>query len=103
MRHRSAKASAIVRVTFQTTQQTRAIAAALTPELQHPAGEKARAKIFMRGKKMGLQFSARDSAALRAIMSSYLRMLNASLNVSNSLVQLESSSKNDARNRNAKA
>ncbi len=92
MRTRLLKASATVRVAFQTSQQTRAVAAALAPELQHPAGEKARATILVRGRKMSLQFYAKDSTALRAIMSSYLRMLAACLNVSNSLTQLEHSS-----------
>lgn len=89
MRAGSLKASATVRVAFRTGQQTRAVAAALAPELQHPAGEKARARIHVRGKKMSLQFSAKDSTILRAIVSSYLRMLAAALNVSNSLIELE--------------
>jgi len=67
----------------------RAVADALTPELSHSAGEKARASIVTRGKALSLRFEARDSTALRAIMSSYLRMLAATLNVSKSLLQLE--------------
>jgi tRNA threonylcarbamoyladenosine modification (KEOPS) complex Pcc1 subunit len=67
----------------------RAVAEALAPELSHPAAEKAGAKIVTRGKALSLTFEARDSTALRAIMSSYLRMLAASLNVSNSLLELE--------------
>lgn len=89
MRPPPLKAGATVRVTFRTTQQSKAIAAALAPEIQYPAGKKAKARILVRGKKMSLQFYAKDSTTLRAIVSSYLRMLAASLNVSNSLFQLE--------------
>jgi tRNA threonylcarbamoyladenosine modification (KEOPS) complex Pcc1 subunit len=66
-----------------------AIAEALRPEILHPAGEKARARITKRGKVLKLQFGARDSSALRAIMTSYLRLLVAAVNVSRSLRQLE--------------
>ncbi len=68
-----------------------AVAQALSPELFRPGGDRARAMIFVRGKQLSLQFEAKDSAALRAIMSSCLRMLAASLNVSSSLIQLEDS------------
>lgn len=68
-----------------------AIAQGLTPELRHSAGERAAVRIVIRGRKLSLRFEANDSAALRAIMSSYIRLLAASLNVSNSLMQLERS------------
>lgn len=90
-RTKSTKAQATVRVHFRTRQQMNAIAAALGPELHHPASEKAGARILARGRKLNLRFAARDSTALRAIMNSYLRMLAASLNVSYSLTQLERS------------
>lgn len=74
----------------------KAIAQGLSPELRHPASERANARIVIRGGKLSLRFEASDSAALRAIMSSYLRLLAASLNVSDSLIQLErSASKTD--------
>jgi tRNA threonylcarbamoyladenosine modification (KEOPS) complex Pcc1 subunit len=66
-----------------------AIAEALRPEILHPAGEKAQARITRGGKMLKLQFEARDSSALRAIMTSYLRLLGAAVNVSRSLRQLE--------------
>jgi tRNA threonylcarbamoyladenosine modification (KEOPS) complex Pcc1 subunit len=53
---------------------------------------------MVRGLTMSLHFRARDSVALRAIMSSGLRILAASLNVSSALIHLERShsiSKND--------
>jgi tRNA threonylcarbamoyladenosine modification (KEOPS) complex Pcc1 subunit len=44
-----------------------------------------------RGSSLTLRFEADNSAALRAILSSYLRLLSASLNVCNSLKELEQS------------
>jgi tRNA threonylcarbamoyladenosine modification (KEOPS) complex Pcc1 subunit len=66
-----------------------AIAQALSPELSHPAGQKAEARLGRGGKVLRIEFLARDSASLRAIMSSYLRMLAATINVSTSLLELE--------------
>ena len=66
-----------------------AIAEALSAEILHHAGEKAQARITKDGKTLKLQFEARDSSALRAIMTSYLRLLAAAVNVSRSLRQLE--------------
>ena len=85
------KARATVRVIFGTKQQADAIAKALSPELFNPAGERATARLVVRGLTMSIHFEARDSIALRAIMSSGLRILAASLNVSDSLIQLERS------------
>jgi len=83
------RAEARISVTFRSKQQMEAIAQALSPEMAHPAGEKAEARLAKRGSVMTLRFAARDSSSLRAIMSSYLRMLAATLNVSASLLELE--------------
>lgn len=86
---KSMKARATLRTIFQSKRQLQAIASALEPELHHPAGEKANARLLIRGKKLTISFEAKDSTALRAIMSSYLRMLRATINVSESLMKLE--------------
>jgi tRNA threonylcarbamoyladenosine modification (KEOPS) complex Pcc1 subunit len=90
-KRRLAKARATVRLIFGTKQQADAIAKALSPELFHPVAERAMARLVVRGLTMSLHFEAKDSIALRAIMSSALRILAASLNVSDSLIQLEHS------------
>ena len=82
-------AEARISVLFRSRQQMDAIAEALRPEILHPAGEKAQASVTKRGKMLKLQFKARDSSALRAIMTSYLRLLAVAVNVSKSLRQLE--------------
>jgi tRNA threonylcarbamoyladenosine modification (KEOPS) complex Pcc1 subunit len=78
-------------MTFRSRRQLHAVADGLRPELEHPAGEKARARMVTRGSSLILSFEADNSAALRAILSSYLRLLSASLNVCNSLKELEQS------------
>jgi len=89
MRRTKDSAEARISVLFRSRQQMEAIAEALRPEILHPAGEKAQARITKGGKMLKLQFEARDSSALRAIMTSYLRLLGAAVNVSRSLRQLE--------------
>ncbi len=85
------KRSAEARITarFKSRQQMEAIAEALRPEILYPAGDKANARITKRGRTLKLQFEARDSVALRAIMTSYLRLLGTAVNVSRSVLELE--------------
>lgn len=58
-----------------------AIARSLRPEVDHPAGWKARVTIRVDQKTLELKFVARDTTALRAVMNSYLRIISACLNV----------------------
>jgi tRNA threonylcarbamoyladenosine modification (KEOPS) complex Pcc1 subunit len=55
----------------------------------HPAGRKAQAVILTRGKTLKLMFQAKDTSTLRAVFSSYLRILAASLKVSSALIEME--------------
>jgi tRNA threonylcarbamoyladenosine modification (KEOPS) complex Pcc1 subunit len=87
------KASAVLRINFTSERQKRAIAEGLKPEAAHPAGERACALIAGRGKQLLLKFDAKDSTVLRAILSSYLRMIAASINASNALLELEAGNK----------
>lgn len=82
-------AEAEVDVILRSRRELHAIAAALAPETLHPAGEKAQATITIRGHVLMIRFRARDSSSLRAIMSSYLRMVKAAANVCGSLLSLE--------------
>ena len=82
-------AEAEVEILLRSRRQLDAIAAALVPEASHPAGEKAEARITMRGRVLKIKFRARDSASLRAVMSSYLRMLRATTNVCQSMLDQE--------------
>jgi tRNA threonylcarbamoyladenosine modification (KEOPS) complex Pcc1 subunit len=82
-------AEAEVDVILRSRRELHAIAAALEPETLHPAGEKAHATITVRGHVLTIKFRARDSSSLRAIMSSYLRMVKAAANVCGSLLSIE--------------
>jgi tRNA threonylcarbamoyladenosine modification (KEOPS) complex Pcc1 subunit len=89
MRRDRFHAEAEVDVILRSGRELHAIAAALEPETLHPAGEKAQATITIRGHVLKIKFRARDSSSLRAIMSSYLRMIKAAANVCGSLLSLE--------------
>ena len=82
-------AEAEVSLQLRSRKQLNAIAAALAPEASHSAGEKAHARITLRGQRLKIVFKARDSPSLRAIMNSYLRMLKATTTVCGSLLDLE--------------
>jgi len=83
-------AEAEVHILLRSRMQIDAIAAALGPEASHPTGEKANAKVMRRGQRLKIVFKARDSASLRAIVNSYLRMLKATTTVCGSLLEMES-------------
>ena len=67
---------------------TDSIAKSLEPELSNPAGSKARAHMKIRSNSLELNFQARDTTALRAILNSYLRMIKASTSVTETVLQL---------------
>ena len=83
------KAEASIRIPFRSERQMRAIVAAIRPEIVHPAGTKANAAIVARGNRMILKFEAKDSTTLRAILSSHLRLIRASVNTFSAVLQLE--------------
>jgi tRNA threonylcarbamoyladenosine modification (KEOPS) complex Pcc1 subunit len=62
-----------------------AIAKSLSPEIDHPAGSKARVYVRVEQRKLELTFLARDASALRATMNSYLRMIGACLKVTEAI------------------
>ena len=80
------RAHALIRIGVRTKRHATAIADALRPEAAHPTGNKASARIVTKGRQLTIGLEAKDSATLRAIMNSHLRMLAASLNA---LLQLE--------------
>jgi tRNA threonylcarbamoyladenosine modification (KEOPS) complex Pcc1 subunit len=81
-------ARAYIRIGFRSKRQMLAIADALRPETTH-TGNRARVVLVCNKRDLILRFDGKDSANLRAVMSSYLRMIKASLNTSSALLQLE--------------
>jgi tRNA threonylcarbamoyladenosine modification (KEOPS) complex Pcc1 subunit len=57
------------------------IARSLEPELAHPAGAKATVSMKTNARCIELKFYARNNTALRAIMTSYLRMIGVCMRV----------------------
>lgn len=96
------KATGNIRLTFTSKRQLNAIANALMAELAYPPGMKTRATLTVRPRILELRFEAIDSTALRAIFSSHLRLLAASLNVSNALIHLDGSIAKETKTRKAK-
>jgi tRNA threonylcarbamoyladenosine modification (KEOPS) complex Pcc1 subunit len=88
MKHNKFNAEAEVDVVLRSRRQLNAIATALAPETLHPAGDKAEARIIVRARSLEIKLRARDSSSLRAIMSSYLRMLKATVNVCQSMLDV---------------
>lgn len=72
------------------------IAKSLEPELIHPAGAKARARMKINRNSLELMFQARDTTALRAIMNSYLRMIGACIRVTETISKLDESRQDTA-------
>jgi len=87
MKNAKFNAEAELSIVLPSRKEVRAIATALKPEASHPAGEKANAMVVLRGQHLKITFRARDSASLRAIMTSYLRMLKATITVCGSLLE----------------
>jgi tRNA threonylcarbamoyladenosine modification (KEOPS) complex Pcc1 subunit len=54
------------------------IARSLQPELSE-TGDKAHVKLIVHGRALELKFHAKDTISLRAIVTSYLRMISACL------------------------
>jgi len=81
LRQQKPNAEAELRVQLKSRRQIEALVAALAPETLHPAGDKAEASVRISGKVLRVTITARDSSALRAIVTSYIRMLKAVSNV----------------------
>ncbi len=75
------RAEGTLKLKLKSKKHLDSIMRALGPELVHSASDRARVVMVPRGNLLTLQFQAHDSSALRAVMSSYLRMLVASLGV----------------------
>jgi tRNA threonylcarbamoyladenosine modification (KEOPS) complex Pcc1 subunit len=82
-------AEAEVDVVLRSQRQLKAIQAALRPEAVQPTGEKAQARVTVGRRVLKIRFRARDSSSLRAIMSSYMRMLRATVSVCEALSYLD--------------
>jgi tRNA threonylcarbamoyladenosine modification (KEOPS) complex Pcc1 subunit len=75
------KATATLRLGFDSNEQSRIVLTSLKPETQTPSTQRARITLRKQGKFIVLTAEARDTVALRASLNAYLRWINALLNV----------------------
>jgi tRNA threonylcarbamoyladenosine modification (KEOPS) complex Pcc1 subunit len=86
------KANAIVRVDLAPENKLMSILEALEPETKNPIGLRSQASIEQEGNHLILKIRAQDSVALRATLNTYLRWMNAILNVFSTAEKREKSS-----------
>jgi len=75
------KATATLRLSFDSDEQSQIVLDSLKPETQTPSTQRARITLRKQGKFILLTAEARDTIALRASLNAYLRWINAVLNV----------------------
>ncbi len=75
------KAKACVRLPFVSEKQLVAVFDALTPEVQRQIGTRSKVALTAEGQTLVLCVEAQDTVALRAALNAYLRWINSTLNV----------------------
>ena len=75
------KAKAAVRLPFRSEKQQAALLAALTPEVSRQIGVRSKVKLETNGQFLVLNVDAEDTVALRAALNAYLRWINSTVNV----------------------
>jgi tRNA threonylcarbamoyladenosine modification (KEOPS) complex Pcc1 subunit len=75
------KAKATVRLPFQSEKQLAALVDALTPEVNRQIGTRSKTILAKDGLALVLNVEAEDTVALRSALNAYLRWINSTLNV----------------------
>jgi KEOPS complex subunit Pcc1 len=75
------KAKAVVRLPFQSQKHLDAVVNALAPEVNRQLGVRSKISVSKEALTLVLAVEAEDTVALRAALNSYLRWINAELNV----------------------
>jgi KEOPS complex subunit Pcc1 len=75
------KAKATVRLPFQSEKQLTALVNALTPEVNRQIGTRSKTILTTDGLVLVLNVEAEDTVALRAALNAYLRWINSTVNV----------------------
>ncbi|MGQ9565530.1 MAG: KEOPS complex subunit Pcc1 [Candidatus Bathyarchaeales archaeon] len=82
------KAQALIRLKLPSKKQTAIIAKSLEPETSKPLTTRSKASIRHEKDVLTLKFEANDSAALRAVVNSYLHWISLSIDTLAKLEQL---------------
>lgn len=69
------KAQAIIRLSFSSEKQLKVVLEALKPETTSPSTRRSKVQMKGEGNSLTLNFKARDTSALRAVVNSYLRWI----------------------------
>jgi tRNA threonylcarbamoyladenosine modification (KEOPS) complex Pcc1 subunit len=75
------KAKAVVRLPFKSEKQLTALVAALTPEVSRQIGVRSKVTLETDAQFLVLNVEAEDTVALRAALNAYLRWINSTVNV----------------------
>jgi KEOPS complex subunit Pcc1 len=73
------KAQAVVRLNFSSEKQLHVVLNALKPETETSSTPRSRVNLKTEGQRLILEFSAKDTSALRAAMNSYLRLISVAM------------------------
>jgi len=79
------KAKAVIRLKSISEKHLKIISEALTPEVKKPATKRSKVNVDMKGKFLILSVEAKDTIALRATLNAYLRWINSTINVLESI------------------
>jgi KEOPS complex subunit Pcc1 len=75
------KAKAAVRLPFNSEKQLKALMNSLTPEVNRQISTRSKAALTTEGLFLVLNVEAEDTVALRAALNAYLRWINSTMNV----------------------
>ncbi|HKM76898.1 MAG TPA: KEOPS complex subunit Pcc1 [Candidatus Bathyarchaeia archaeon] len=87
------KANAKIKISLRSSRELKSVFNSLMPELHNLPGNRARASAKVYDRTLQLTFEAEDSTALRAIISSFLRITKASLNSCDTLIAVTEQSR----------
>ncbi|MCW4016440.1 MAG: KEOPS complex subunit Pcc1 [Candidatus Bathyarchaeota archaeon] len=76
-------AQAVVRLNFSSETQLHVVLQALKPETETSSTSRSKVGMTAEGQSLVLDFSAKDTSALRAAMNSYLRLIGVAINLHN--------------------
>jgi tRNA threonylcarbamoyladenosine modification (KEOPS) complex Pcc1 subunit len=82
------KANAVVRLSFQSEKELKALTDALTPEVIRQVGVRSKVTLATDQQTLLLTVEAEDTVALRAALNAYLRWINSAINVFASLANV---------------
>ncbi len=75
------KAKAVVRLKFPSEKHLNIVCRALMPEVERPTTTRSRVSLKKEGTFLVLEAQAKDTVALRAALNAYLRWINSTANV----------------------